>query len=182
MLKKTLGPDRYKINNLLNFGGKYIYMDNDQTFELRGVQIKMIDRLIRNIVIVSLMIVLAIGMFGMNTAYLIIFKGARITFLGTELPFVDIDSEVGFWLNIFIQTMTAAVGMSGCLSIEIGAALICNAILAIPHLIHVDLKVLESVIHFKGFNLMAKARLRNVFMKIQDHAGYILCHCYCSND
>lgn len=173
MHAQTIGPARYKINRLLNFGGQYIYMDNDQRAELRLVHEKMINRLVQNTVIVVCLIVLAFGMIGAIETYLIIFDGARVTLLGTELPFFDENSNIGFWLNISIQTVIAAVGMCGCLAIEIGAALIFNAILAIPHLIHVDLGELESELNSNGITWLAKARLRNVFMKIQDYMKYI---------
>lgn len=169
---QTLGPAKYKINSLLNFGGRFIYMDNDQTPKLRLVRAQMINRLIRHIVIVILMILSAFGMVVSIVFYLILFDGAKVTLLGTELPFLDKDSEFGFWINLSVQCLTGGVAVIACLAIEIGAALIVNALLAIPHLIHVDLEELESELNLDGFTLTAKARLRNVFRKIQDYEKY----------
>lgn len=166
---QTLGPDKYKINRILNFGGRYIYMDDDQTPQLRLVREKMINRLLRHIVIVALMILSAFGMVVVIVSYLILFQGARVTLLGTELPFVDKDSEYGFWLNIVYQSLSGAVAVVACLAIEFGAALVVNALIAIPHLIHVDFQELETEMNLNGFTLAAKARLRNAFMKIQDY-------------
>lgn len=169
---QTLGPSKYKINSLLNFGGRYIYSDNNQTPRLRVVQEKMINKLIQHVVIVMLMILSAFGMVVTIVAYSILFEGARVTLLGTELPFVDKDSDTGFWTNIFVQCLTGLVAVIACLAIEVGAVLIINALEAIPDLVHVDLKDLETELNLKGFTLEAKARLRNVFMKVQDYEKY----------
>lgn len=45
---QTLGPKRYQINNLLNFGGKYVYVDDDQTAKYNVAREHLIDQLTRN--------------------------------------------------------------------------------------------------------------------------------------
>lgn len=171
---KLLGPARYKLNNLLISGGKYVYMKNDknETPLLRLIRAKMIDSLIRNFVIVLSMATLAMGMLGIHSAYLILIKGVRITSFSTELPFVDNDSDFGYWLIILIQSLTAAVGFIGCLLIETGHCLIINVVTAVPYLIHVDLEALNTELYSNGLSLAVKARLQNVVMKILDKEKY----------
>lgn len=170
---KTLGPERFKINSLLNFGGRYIYMDNDQSPKLRLIQEKMINRLIQNIVIIICLMMLAYGLSSIHVAYLIVFEGDRINIFGTELPFVDKDSDIGFWINISIQCTLGIVGFIACLIVEIGALLISNSGSSVPLLLRVDLEEFETELNLNGFSLMAKARLRNAFMRIQDYEKYI---------
>lgn len=118
---------------------------------------------------VIFMLLLGFGMFVANVFYLIIFEGARVTIMGTELPFVDKDSDIGFWINILFQVLIGIVGVIACILVEIGAALVVKTVEAIPHLIRVDLEELATDLALNGSTLAAKARLRNVFMKIQDY-------------
>lgn len=164
----ALGPLRFKLNSELKFGGQYVYMEN-ATPELRLIQEIRIKSLIRNVVIISLVLSLSFATCGMRTCYLYVFEGIRITFLDIKLPFVDDNSEFGFWVNILYQIWIAFMGWIGCLAIEIGSELICNGVSTVPQLIHIDVEQLESEMHLNGFTTMAKARLRNIFMKVQDY-------------
>lgn len=173
MQLKTLGPDRYKINNLMNFGGRFIYNDNVHSPKLRLIQEKVINKLIQHILVVVFLAFLSIGTFVMDAFYLYFFEGIRSTILGFKLPFSNEDSENGFLLNNLFQCPFVLVGLIACSVVEISAALIINVIASTPSLIHFDLEELETELIFNGFNLMAKARLRNVFVKIQDYEKYI---------
>lgn len=158
----------------MNFARRNIYAASvDETPRLRFVRKKMINKLIGNIVITMSMILVAYIIGGTYLVYMIIVKGSRVTFLAMELPFVDSNSEFGFWLNISIQSVYAFVGIVGCWTIEISAAIISNSALAIPHLIRVDSEELDRELDLNGVTLAARARLRNVFMKIQDYEKYI---------
>lgn len=173
---QTLGPRRYQINNLLNFAGKYYYVDDDHTTKYNVVRKHLVDRLIRNTIIVIPLIFVAFAMFGITAVYMLLIERVRITFLGIELPFFERDSDIGFIVNTCMQTMIAALGMAACTAVEIGACLVNNAIYSVPPLMRVEIDELDSEIHLYGMTLLAKAHLRNIFMKVQDYEMYLNCH------
>lgn len=112
-------------------------------------------------------------MFGIYSTYLIFFKGVRITFLSSELPFVDNDSDFGFWLNILMQSFLAILGLVACFTIEIGVSLILNTIIAIPHLMHVDLDALETELKLNGQSCCGNATSKCVYENARQREVFI---------
>lgn len=169
---QTLGPGRFKLNNLMNVGGKYIYMDEDYTSKYNVVREKLIKKLTRDVVIVVSLVFLAFIIAAIPALYMIVFKRARVTFLGTELPFFEPDSDIGFLLNLAMQGINCVVAITACIAIEIGATLIHNVVYSMPHLMHVDTRELGEEVRTNGMTLAAKVGLRNIFMKVQDFEKY----------
>lgn len=166
-------PTRFTNNNLMNAGGRYIYMDGDDTSKYNAVREKLIEKFAREMVVILTLIFIALLMCGLPALYMLVFKRARITLLGIELPFFEKDSDIGFVLNLTMQAVIAVFGIVGMIAIEFGQNLIHHVVYSIPHLMHVDTEELGTELRTNGMSLAARAQLRNIFMKVQDFEKYL---------
>lgn len=165
---KAIGKDCFKVNNVVNFGGKYIYKDDKKTSKYNTLCEKMVGALIKNVFATLTAITISYCTFGASPLYVIIFEGAHVTFLSTELPFVDINTNIGYAINMieqFILTFGAVVSNT---TIEIGACLVNNTVTAVPELFHFESDELETELRSNGMSLNAKLRVRNMLVLIQD--------------
>lgn len=165
---KTMSSARFKVNNILNFGGKYIYTNDAKPSKYNTLCEEMLVKLIRNTVTVVIAILVSYALVGGGALYAIVFHGARITFLGTEIPFVDGQTNFGFMINLIEQSFLTGISLLSNLTIEIGVCLVNNAFSAIPELIRLESDELNTELNLNGMSFNAKMRVRNIFMKVQD--------------
>lgn len=168
MYWKAIGPHRFKLNNLINFGGKYIYSDGEQSMEYIAVCDRSTRKLINNVSIVVALIIISHLLFVAGPFYAYFSQDIRITPMATELPFLEKGSTHSFFMNLLQQFIVAMFTLSGNIAIEIMHAQINDTITITPQLIHLDLRQLENELHRSGMCLKVKARLRNVLIKVQD--------------
>lgn len=143
-------------------------MDGSQSPEYNSLCEKMISELVRRTSIVVFLILLSYALIGGGTFYAIVFDGAWITFVATEIPFVDSQSNTGYAINLIEQFLIISVSLISTLLLEMAVCLVSNAFLAIPEIIHFESNELAIELNSKGMNLNVQMRLRNIFMKIQD--------------
>lgn len=164
-----MSSDRFRVNNIVNFGQKYIYQDDNKPSNYNTLCEKMIVKLIGNTTIIMVSILIAYSIIGCNALYVFIFDGTRLTFVGTEIPFVDINTDTGFLINIVEQFFLTSVSLTANITIEIGVCLVHNAFEMIPSLMQFDSDELKNELQLNGMSSNAKMRLRNIFMKVQDY-------------
>lgn len=173
MYWNAIGPHRYRLNNLANFGGKYIYKDEKDATKYRNVCEKHIKILVITVsVIVSLMI-LSHAMLIIGPLFAYFSQGIRITPIATNLPYFEKDSDTEFVINLTLQAAMALIALGGSLSIEVVQCLIINTITIIPDLINLNLKEIADELFTKGMCSDTISRLRNVLIQIQDFDRYI---------
>lgn len=143
-------------------------MDSSVPSKYHDLCEKMLKVLIRNIIIIVAAILFSYFIFGVGTLYVIIFEGKRATFLGTELPFIDINTDLGYAINMIFQTLVTLVAIIGNLSIEITACFAYNAIETVPYLFHLESEQISDELKSSGMNLRVKLRIRNMLMQVQD--------------
>lgn len=165
---KTMSADRFKVNNIINFGQKYIYDDTNPNSEYHTLCQEMIVKLVQNTIIIIILILVSYAMVGCHALYVIIIDGKRITFMGTEIPFVDSDTTTGFIINIIVQLFLTWVVIISNITIEIGVCLVHNAFEMIPRLIRFDSDELNIELDLNGMSFDARMRLRNILIKVQD--------------
>lgn len=156
------------MNNIISFGGKYFFKDAKQTLTYRLLCEKMISKLTQNIVIVLCVLLISYGLMGIVTLYMIVIKRQRITFVGTEIPFTNIRSDIGFVINLIEQLFLALISIIFYMSVEIGSCLVQNVFEMFPEIIRLDIQNLNEDLERNGMDLHAKSRLIDIFMKIQD--------------
>lgn len=163
-----MSTDRFKIKNVVNFGSINIYMDTKMPSKYHTLCEVGIKALIKDIVIVGSSIILSYTVFGMGTLYAIIFKRARVTFLGTELPFVDFDTDIGYLINMLQQSFICGIAVMANMAIEISGCLAYNAIEMVPDVFHLESEGLDAELKSNGMSLNAKLRVRNILMQVRD--------------
>lgn len=168
---KAIGPNRYKVNSLINFGGRYIYLDDENSSKYSLVQKENVKRLERTSVILLVLITSAYFLYGLVPLYAFCFQNIRATPIATRLPYFDPQSNVGFAMNLLQQGIMVTYGMVGNFCIQTGVVLLINAIMAVPELLRVDLNELAKEVQLHGMSSRARNQLRHILMKIQDFDG-----------
>lgn len=172
MYWNAVGPHRYGLNNLANFGGRFIYMDNKHPTAYNNVCERYIKILLRNVSVIVALMILSHAMLIFGPLYAYYFQSIRLTPIATNLPYFEKDSDIEFGINLSIQAVMALLALAGSMSIEVVACLILNVVTIIPDLIQVNLIELADDVFTNGLNLNTIARLRNVLIQIQDFDGY----------
>lgn len=90
----------------------------------------------------------------------------RATPIATKLPYFEYESDVGFALNIFQQSVMSFFGIIGNLNIEFAVCLVNSSIVYIPKLIGVDFVELSNEVEMRGMNMKTKLLTRDIFMKV----------------
>lgn len=168
---KLIGPGRFMVNNVLNFGGRYVYVDDERPPDYNKLCDKLVGKLLKDIVTVVVLIVISYCVMGIWPLYCIYFKHQHVTILNTELPFMDFNSSAGYAVNLFMQLFISTVSFFSNVCIEFGACLTYNVVDAIPKVVHYEIQELETEMNLKGKDVNAKLRLRNILMILQDYDG-----------
>lgn len=168
---KTIGPNRFKLNNVLNFGGRYIYTDDMQPSKYKTLCDKMVEQLLQSTFTIAAMIIIPHLLVGLVPFYLATFQNIRVSVMGIELPFFEPSSGIGYNENLSVQSAFGIVSIGVLLAIGIMVTLMFNNVIAIPELIHLELNNLENELNLNGMTLNAIIRLRNVLMKVQNFNG-----------
>lgn len=159
--------NRVTINSAIEFGGKYIYIDRLKSPKYRAMCEKYITKLVHHSLFMIFVVATTSLLIGLCTMIEIVIYHRRVTPLGTELPFFEKDSIIGYLVRLFSETLLGLIGTVAIITNEIGAALASNAYSAIPDIINIDAGEIESELHSNGMSSIVSWRLRNVIMKIQ---------------
>ena len=173
MYWKVVGPHRFKLNSLVNFPGRFIYIDDNESTKYYKFCAKSAMKLLKNVVIITTLVIFAHIVVVVGPIYAFISKGSRVTTMATHLPFLEKDSDAEFMLNVTQQFVIAVVSMCANMAIEIMTCLIDNTISAIPKLIRLSLNELADEAHSEYSRLNINIRLRSVLIQIQDFDGCV---------
>lgn len=173
MYWKVVGSHRFKLNNLVNFSGKYIYPDNRQLTEYNVLCEKYVMKLFINVIIICVLMILSHVVIVVVPIYAYFFQDIRITPMATHLPFFEKDSDLEFMVNISLQIPCGVYGLAGSMVIELMSCIINNTITTIPHLIELNLKELTVEVKTQHMGLRSIRCLRNVLIQIQDFDLYV---------
>lgn len=109
---------------------------------------------------------LSFSLYGIGSLYVYFVHHIRATPIATKLAYVKYESDVGFALNIFQQSVASLLAIIGTLNIEFAVCLVNNSIVCIPKLIGVDFIELSNEVEMRGMGLNTKLLTRDIFMKI----------------
>lgn len=161
--------DRFKVHNIINFGGKYLYANDKGTSQYHTICDKFVIKLYKLTAVILCMICASFGLAGLSGLYAIIFVDHRYTFLGMELPFVDSSNSSGYLILLMYQTIVAFIFLVSSVAIEIGVVLVHNAFDLLPALIHLRSNELSSEINVNGRrSVNVLMRFRNICIQVQD--------------
>lgn len=165
---RLFGPARYKVNNIVNFSGKYIHVDDERPPHYRKLCEKFVENFERTIMVVMGLLLISYNLLGFWPLCLIVFRRERITLLNIEFPFMDNYSDIGFMINLSISSFMSVFALFSNTAIEFGACLVLNAINSIPDVFRFEIQELETELNSNGMSSVTKLRLRNILMMIQD--------------
>lgn len=169
----VVGPSRFKFNSLLNFGGNYIYRNENQSITFQNICAKHVKKLITSTMAGLPLMLLTHVMILAISAYARCRQNTASTPLGINLPFFQKDSNLELVVNMIFQLTMGIHAVIGCLGLEIGECLFNNTIKAIPDVIRFNLAQLNDEYEANGMNLKSIFQLRNTFQLIQDYQRYV---------
>lgn len=168
-----IGPTRFKFNSLVNFGGNYIYRNENQSIKLQIICAKYVKKLTKNIMTALPLIIITHAMILEVAIYAHYWQNIPITPLAINLPFLEKDSNSELLVNMTFQLTMGIYAVIGCLSLETADCLMNNAIIAIPDVIRVNLSEFNDEFETNGLNLKSILQLRNTFCQIKDYERYV---------
>lgn len=166
---KSIGHERFELNNISKFSGKYIFTNDKQPSTYNTLCEQMIQQLVKLTLSVTVFVVIAHTIFACVPVYLIIVKQIRITPMCLEMPFFERDSNIGYIVNLCIQLVFGIASMYALLAIQIPLCSAVNALVSTPLLIHLEVEDMQQEYYANHIDLSTKLRLRNIVMKIQDY-------------
>lgn len=170
----VIGPSRFKFNSLVNFGGNYIYQNENQSMKFRQICAKHAKKLTKSVMTGLPLMFLTHVMILVVAAYAHYWQNISITPLAINLPFFDPkDSNCELVVNMIFQLTMGIHAIIGCLGLEIGECLFNNTIIAIPDVIQLNLSQFNDEYEANGMNLKSILQLRNTFCQIQDYQQYV---------
>lgn len=172
----VIGPSRFKFNSLLNFGGNYIYQNENQSIKFQQICAKHAKKLTESATTGLPIMLLTHVMILVVAAYAYYWQKILITPLALNLPFFQKDSKLEVVVNMVFQLTMGLHAVIGCLGLEIGECLFNNTIIAIPDVIQFNLSRINDECEANGMNLESILQLRNTFHQIQDYQRYVVLH------
>lgn len=168
---KSIGLKRFAMNNLLNFGRKCLFCDEFRSPEYYTMCERMVRDLVQKESILVFNIVSSHALLGIIPFYLIIFKNIRVTVMGLEMPFFEPGSDIGYAVNLFVQSTFGLISIVALISVGTPFVFAYINVKMVPEVVHLDLEDLQKEYRLNGMSLNAKVKLRNVLMKVQDFNG-----------
>lgn len=174
MYWKAVGPMRFKMNNIINFGGKYIYTNGLKASKYRTMCDKMaIDFVKLNIVCVvqttfTHLLLLAVAF------YMIVYGNTHVSIISIEIPFFESDSDTGYLVNLAVQLGLVIVSMVAMNILVIIVSFAYDNFITFPELIAFELCDLEDELISNGFSLNTRLRFRNLLIKVRDFIWWAL--------
>lgn len=178
MYWKIIGPCRFKIHNLIIFGGRHIYNNCSNSIKYKVLCVKHINKLIKTVVISLILVLIAHAMILIGPLYAYFFQNLHITPFATNLPFFENDSDLEFTVNMILQSIMGAYELLGSISMNIAICLINNVVVAVPDLIRLNLDEFYEDFKDTGINPKSIARFRNTFLQIRDYKKYDVNHTF----
>lgn len=164
---KSIGPRRFRLNNITTLIGRYISNDNKPSV-FNTLCDKLIQLFMRLSSIAACLIIISHMLFAAIPLYFIVFKQIRITPMCLEIPFFGSDSDIGFVANLCVQGILGLASMLALIAIEIPICSVFTTLISVPELIHLEVDDMNHDCISNGKNSRARVRLRNIIVKAQD--------------
>lgn len=176
MFWKAVGPSRYKLKNLCNFSGTYIYPEVNGTTRLHNLCDKSVEALLKEIISIQMIIVISYLAVLIGPMHAYIFNDIHVTPMGTRLPFFGENSEIEFFVNCGLTYLCAFYALLGNFVIETFSCIINNTILLSAEMIQLNANELserlEKEQNYKQMSAENRALFRNFLLKIWDFDRY----------
>lgn len=110
--------------------------------------------------------------------YSLLFKNMRPLFLPVLIPFVNVNTTTGYFINMTYQILFSLLGLTGIYAIESITCILKNNVWVASESIKYSIEELTaSMGNGSAFTYESKMRLRNILMKIRDFDEFIIKFC-----
>lgn len=170
-----------RFQNLLLFAGEIIYKDNYEIRKHREISDKSAAHLMSSSIKVLVVVSIGLFCFLMFPLYAYLFMNQRPMIVPIVLPFVDENTDSGYYINIAHQLVSGVVGVTAVIAIELMNCIFKNNIYAAKESIIYSLDELGTMLRENTtFSMQMQMEFRNVLIKIQDLDRFLieLCDIY----
>lgn len=137
-LKILLNP-RFKLQSLIDFGGRYIYYDSHDNTEYNRICSDHMDITMKQFISKIAGIFISITFAAIGPAYAYFWHGIHSTFTEARIPFTEPKSNAEFMGNFLFQNVTSVHGAIAYVGLEVFLSILENAVTITPRLIENDL-------------------------------------------
>lgn len=166
---ELIGSNRFKVNAIINFCGKYFYKTETTSMRYKHLRTEYIRKLLIHVFFVLLLMMLSYLMVFAFPIYESIFEHIRVTPVGVNLPFLEKNSNTEFTINLTVQIIMACYSAIAGFSMEIASCTINHVIVLVPKLIRLNLLEFQDEFEKNGMNVKSRAQLRNAYIQLQDY-------------
>ena len=130
---------RFKLQSLIDFGGKYIYHDSHEKTEYNAICSDHMDHTMRRFIqkMLAMFVGYLFGMIGPAHAYFV--DGIRSTVIEARIPFTEPKSNAEFMCNLLLQSIIGVHGGLAYIAMECFLMILENVVTITPKLIESDL-------------------------------------------
>lgn len=132
------------MNDLIFFGGRYIYQDSHERTEYNRICSKHLDAMMRGFLIKMLLMFLSYLAAVVGPIYVYFVYGIKTTTINARVPFVDENSTAEFMVNLVLMSCFAVHGGLWYISVEVYMALFSNVVTLTPDLVRSELNHLAE--------------------------------------
>lgn len=158
---------------LVDFGGRYIYPNENNDEEYTKICSKHIDGTIRSFFIKIGLMLLSMNGSMIGPIYGYIVHGTKTTMTNVLIPFVDRESNAEFIHNVILASIIGIHGFCGYIGLEIAMALFTDVVTIVPKLIEHQFNRLDSQMERRELsNRHLRHTINNIIKQALDSDEY----------
>lgn len=165
---------RKEYRRLYNFAGHFIYANSKSSLRNHSVCDRMAIDLLFSSLKTNTLLVFSISLSVCVPMYKMFYTDEREMFIPVILPFVDPDTENGFYLNLASQLITASFGAIAIPAIELVTCVLKNNVLATAAVVNNSILELKNQMESDGLFTMDRMwKFRNIILKTLDFDRFV---------
>lgn len=164
-----VGPMRFNMSAVINFGGKYIYQDNHMDTKYNRICSNQMDRTMKEFILKKIAIWCSFVCYNFYPTYVLFAYGTKTTTTELHWPFFEPKSNGEYLCNFGMQVTIGAHAILLYFVNEIYLSLMANVVTITPYLIECDFEETERLIKTNSMSkLKLYCRIRNITIQCLD--------------
>lgn len=151
---------------MLDFGGKYIYRDDDGATAYNYICSESLDQSMKTYLMIVFIVITSFTGAVCGPYYKFMTQGTRATLYNLRLPYFEDYPNMEFYINTCWETFTSFIGAIGLFNMEAAFTIVNDTITVSSKLCAMDLNKLSKYLEIKSRNTKYVRRsLKLVLMK-----------------
>lgn len=130
---------RYKLQNLIDFGGQYIYRDSREKNEYNRICSTHMDKTMKEFIVKIVIICTSFAAAAIGPLNALFVHGIYTTAIEARIPFTEPKSNVEFAGNFSLQMILSIHGFIAYIGLECLLSILENAVTITPRLVESDI-------------------------------------------